>query len=190
MPVQRSPSIVSRVTTLIVKNYDCVLTGTGGKTPTPILPDLADVVRQVQVHMEACQYSLALDKIVQKILIPAGSYWIPMKQSRARLILSMLEPQAPDSLARWGLLNPVFGGGRGGVAAYLSEPIARRMMADFPELRKQFEEKLKSDASFAADANARLDWWFQQSKYEPEDSGRYPVVRVWTLPSAIASPAR
>ena len=123
--------------------------------------------------------------VKENIFIPAGSYWIPMKQRRARLILSMLEPAAPDSVARWGLMNSVFsGGGRGGrsgapVGEYLSEPIARRMMADFPELQKQFEEKLKSDPKFASDANARLQWWYQQSKYEPEDNGRYPIVRVW-----------
>src|SRR5262249_29143835 len=115
--------------------------------------------------------------------IPAGSYWIPMKQRRARLVLSMLEPQAPDSIARWGLMYPVFeggGGGRGvGMGEYLSEPVARRMMADSPELRKQFEARLASDAAFAADRQARLNWWMQHSKYEPSDTGRYPIVRVW-----------
>jgi len=125
--------------------------------------------------------------VKEKIFIPAGSYWVPMKQRRARLILAMLEPNAPDSMASWGLLNSVFeggggrggrGGGRGGVGEYLSEPIARRMMADQPELRKQFEQKLASDAQFAADPAARLRWWFEQSKYQPEDSGRYPIVRV------------
>jgi hypothetical protein len=107
-----------------------------------------------------------------------------MKQRRARLILSMLEPQAPDSLARWGLMNQVFesGGvpsGRGGVGEYLSEPIARRMMAESPELRKQFEERLAADPKFAADRQARLTWWLRQSKYDAGDAGRYPVVRVW-----------
>lgn len=47
----------------------------------------------------------------EKVAFPAGSYWIPLEQRRARLILSMLEPQAPDSLARWGLMNQVFEGG-------------------------------------------------------------------------------
>jgi hypothetical protein len=104
-----------------------------------------------------------------------------MKQRRARLILSVLEPQAPDSLARWGFLYSVFeGGGRGGgVGEYLSEPIARRMMADSPELRKQFEEKVAADLQFASDRAARLQWWFQRSKYEAGDAGRYPIVRVW-----------
>jgi hypothetical protein len=120
----------------------------------------------------------------EKVAFPAGSYWIPMQQRRARLILSMLEPQAPDSLARWGLMNQVFEGGgvpsgRGGVGEYLSEPIARRMMADSPALRKQFEERLASDPKFAADRQARLEWWLQQSKYDAGDAGRYPIVRVW-----------
>jgi hypothetical protein len=125
--------------------------------------------------------------VKERITIPAGSFWVPAGQRRARLISSMLEPAAPDSLAKWGFLNPVFEGGgggggrggRGGLGEYLSEPIARRMMADSPELRRQFDQKLASDPQFAADAQARLRWWFEQSKYEPGDNGRYPVVRVW-----------
>ncbi len=53
------------------------------------------------------------------------------------------------------------------------------MMADNPELRKQFEAKLASDPQFAADPRARLQWWYQQSKYEAGDAGRYPIARVW-----------
>ena len=123
--------------------------------------------------------------VKEKVMVPSGSYWVPLKQRRARLIFSMLEPQAPDSLAQWGLMNAVFEGGgrggrgRGGVGEYLSEPIARRMMADSPELRKQFEAKVANDPTFAADRQARLRWWMEQSKYQPEDSGRYPIVRVW-----------
>ena len=62
---------------------------------------------------------------------------------------------------------------------YLSEPIARKTMADNPDLAKEFEAKVAADPAFAADRNARLAWWYQHSKYEPEDNGRYPIVRVW-----------
>jgi hypothetical protein len=119
--------------------------------------------------------------VKEKIAVPAGSYWVPMHQRRARLILAMLEPLAPDSLARWGFCDAVlFSGGRGGAeGAYLTEPIARRMMLDHPDLRKQFEDKLASDPAFAADPQARLMWWFQRSDYAPSNAGRYPVLRVW-----------
>jgi len=119
--------------------------------------------------------------VKERISLPAGSYWVPMQQRRARLILAMLEPQAPDSLIRWGLMNAVFGAPEG-VGEYLSEPIARRMMAESPELRGEFEKKLASDAEFAANRRARLQWWYQRSKYEAGDGGRYPIVRAWSKP--------
>src|SRR5580700_12035464 len=43
--------------------------------------------------------------VKEKIAMPAGSYWAPMKQRRARLILALLEPAAPDSMAAWGLMD-------------------------------------------------------------------------------------
>ena len=82
--------------------------------------------------------------------------------SRSRLILALLEPQAPDSLAAWGMMNSVFfsegaAGGRGGrggldLGEYLSEPIARKMMADQPELRKQFEAQVAAERQSYKDA--------------------------------------
>ncbi len=116
--------------------------------------------------------------VKEKMLFPAGSYWVPMKQSLARLIQAMLEPAAPDSLIRWGFLNAVLERGEG-AGDYITEPVARRMMADSPELRKEFEAKVASDPAFAADRNARLQWWMGRSKYEPGDTGRYPIARVW-----------
>jgi hypothetical protein len=120
--------------------------------------------------------------VKEHVAIPAQSYWVPLKQKRARLIFAMLEPAGPDSLAKWGFCDAVFeGGGARGVDAgdYLAEPIARRVMADNPELRKEFEAKLAAEPAFAADPKARLAWWFAKSKYETGDTGRYPVVRVW-----------
>jgi murein tripeptide amidase MpaA len=148
----------------------------------------------------------------EKVTVAAGSFWVPMKQRSARLILAMLEPAAPDSLAKWGFVDQVLGGGRGGggggrgragggagrggtaaagagVAAspgatmpegtYVLEPLARRMMANQPALQKEFLDKVANDPAFAADPQARLQWWYDRSNYAPEDAGRYPVYRVW-----------
>jgi hypothetical protein len=116
--------------------------------------------------------------VKERMTFPAGSYWVPMKQRRSRLILSLLEPQAPDSLIRWGFLNAVLEG-RGGPGDFILEPIARRLMAERPDLRQEFEVKLAADPQFAADSRARLMWWYQRSNYNPGDTGRYPVARVW-----------
>jgi murein tripeptide amidase MpaA len=116
--------------------------------------------------------------VTEKCALPAGSYWVSMKQRRARLILALLEPDAPDSLAHWGFLDAIFEP-KDGAAPYIMEPIAQRMMAASPELKAQFEQRIASDSKFAADPRARLMWWYRQSKYEDADSGLYPVLRVW-----------
>jgi hypothetical protein len=61
-------------------------------------------------------YNFETRLVKESITIPEGSYWVPMKQRRARLILAALEPQAPDSLVRYGLMYSAVesAGGRGG----------------------------------------------------------------------------
>jgi hypothetical protein len=141
----------------------------------------ANVKFDTRIQEGHISVSFEAKPVKEKVKVDAGAWWIPMKQRLSRLIMAMLEPQAPDSLAYWGLMPSVFATGfREGIGDYLSEPIARRMMADNPELRKQFEAKLAADSQFAADGRARLQWWYQQSKYEPADTGVYPILRAWT----------
>jgi hypothetical protein len=115
----------------------------------------------------------------ERVRLPEGSWWVPMNQRRARLVAAMLEPAAPDSLAHWGLMNTVFEGAGAEFGEYLAEPVARRMMAGSPELRREFEQKLAGDPAFAADRQARLRWWLERSSYRINDAGLYPIVRVW-----------
>jgi len=53
------------------------------------------------------------------------------------------------------------------------------MMVNSPDLKKEFEARVASDPKFAADPAARLQWWFERSKYEAADTNAYPVVGVW-----------
>jgi murein tripeptide amidase MpaA len=118
--------------------------------------------------------------VTEKMLFPAGSFYVSMKQRRARLILAMLEPAAPDSLARWGYIDAIFQQmGRINAGDYLSVPIATRMMADNPTMRGEFEAKLKAEPAFAADSQARLTWWLSRSNYQKPSTNRYPVAQIW-----------
>ncbi|MCI0642580.1 MAG: methionine--tRNA ligase [Gemmataceae bacterium] len=67
-------NLYSRVVTLITKNFAGCLDGTAGKTPPPIHDGLAETVRQVKTHIEACQYNQALEKIWRQVLDPANQY--------------------------------------------------------------------------------------------------------------------
>ena len=109
-----------------------------------------------------------LHPVHERIAVPAGSYWVPMHQQRARLIMALLHPAAPDALIRWGFAGSIFQTmGRIGAGQYLTVPIANKVAEEHPELMQEFQAKLKDDAAFAADPQARLDWWISRSNYSP-----------------------
>ena len=121
-----------------------------------------------------------LHPVHERIMIPAGSYWVPMHQQRARLIMALLHPAAPDALLRWGFAGSIFQTmGRIGAAQYLTVPIANKVAEENPALMTEFQAKLKGDPKFAADPEARVSWWVARSNYQPSAVNRYPVVEVW-----------
>src|SRR3569623_626590 len=107
---------------------------------------------------------------------PAGSFLVRMDQRAANVIVHLLEPQAPDSLLRWGYFNIVFEQ-REYADARVAERIARELIQEHPEVKTEFEEKLKAPA-FAKSAEARLDFFFQKSLWHDERLGLYPIVRL------------
>jgi methionyl-tRNA synthetase len=71
-------NLYSRVVKLVTANYGGELSGTAGRAARPVeaegLPSFAEAVRQVQGHVEACQYNQALQKIWQLVLDPTNRY--------------------------------------------------------------------------------------------------------------------
>ncbi len=121
-----------------------------------------------------------LHPVKERIPVPAGSYWVPLNQQRARLVMALLHPAAPDALVRWGFAASIFQGmGRIGAAEYLTVPIATKMAVDNPKLMVEFQAKVTEDAKFAADPQARIRWWTERSSYQPSATNRYPVLQVW-----------
>jgi hypothetical protein len=118
--------------------------------------------------------------VKEKIQVPAGSWWVPLHQQRARLIMALLHPAAPDALIRLGFAGAIFQQmGRIGANPYLSVPIATKVAEEHPDWLKEFNAKIAADPAFAADANARIDWWTSRSNYQPSAVNRYPVLQVW-----------
>jgi methionyl-tRNA synthetase len=69
-------NMYSRVVRLISQNYEGRLDKTAGLEPGVIYTevDTETTVRQVQAHVEACQYNQALQKVWLQILNPANQY--------------------------------------------------------------------------------------------------------------------
>ncbi len=121
-----------------------------------------------------------LQPVKETLTIPAGSFYVPLAQPEARLIMSMLHPAAPDALVRWGFMDTIFErSGRIGAGDYLSVPIAQKLASERPDLYKEFQAKLAAEPAFAADSQARLTWWLSRSSYQPPYQNRYPIVEVW-----------
>jgi murein tripeptide amidase MpaA len=121
-----------------------------------------------------------LHPVKEKIEVPAGSWWVPLHQQRARLIMALLHPAAPDALIRIGFAASIFQQmGRIGANPYLSVPIATKVAEEHPEMMQEFEAKIKADPAFASDPQARISWWTSKSNYQPSAVNRYPVLQVW-----------
>lgn len=109
-------------------------------------------------------------------LYPPGSVRIPTDQPLGDLAILLLEPGSPDSFFQWGffleILQPTEY-----VEGYVMEPLAQRMLDRDPDLKRTFQARLKADPAFAADPQARLQWFYERTPYFDDRWRLYPVGR-------------
>lgn len=113
--------------------------------------------------------------------ILAGSLFIPITQAKVRLIASMFEPLGGDSLLNWGWFNNAFEM-KEYMEAYVAEEYARESLQNSAELRKEFEERLKSDVNFRNDPAQRLQFFAKRHPSWDSRYGLYPVLRIDRAP--------
>jgi hypothetical protein len=130
---------------------------------------------------EGCQRATLIGKWHDEVQpIAAGSLLVPAAQRLSRLVLALLEPQAPDSLAAWGFFNACFEQ-KEQMERYVAEQIAREMLAASPMLREDFARALALDPSFAADASARLEFFLRRHASWDARFNLYPIYRLARL---------
>lgn len=117
--------------------------------------------------------------VKERRTFPAGSVVVPLAQEWAKVAINLLEPEAPDSLAHWGFFNATFEKKEYG-EAYVVEKLAREMLASDPRLREEFQKRLRSDANFASNPQARLEFFYKRSPYWDSRMNLYPVGRIIT----------
>ena len=102
---------------------------------------------------------------------------MPISQPLARLIMALLEPQAPDSFAAWGFFNACFEQ-KEQAEPYVAERIAFEVLEANPELKHEFARKLDQDSAFASDPNARLEYFLRRHRSWDQRCMLYPILRV------------
>jgi hypothetical protein len=118
-----------------------------------------------------------VERVTELRSFPAGSVVVPVAQPLGKLIMNMLEPEAPDSLVQWGFFNAIFEE-KEYAEHYVLEALAREMMGKDPELKREFESLVVGDAEFAASPAARLRFFYKRSPYWDSQMNLYPVGRI------------
>jgi len=111
----------------------------------------------------------------EKRSIPAGSLWIPADQPSFEVAVQLFEPEAPDSIVRWGVVSSLFER-KIYIGRDLLEQLASEMLTD-EGVRSEWESALE-DPEFAKDPGARYMWWYRRTAYWDETVGLLPVMRV------------
>ena len=109
--------------------------------------------------------------------VPAGSLFIPIGQSNARLALTLLEPQSPDSFAAWGFFDTAFED-KEYMEPYVAAQVGEQMLAHDSEAAAAFRKRLAEDPEFAANPRARLDFFHRRHPSWDERLNLYPIYRT------------
>src|SRR5205085_8096218 len=106
----------------------------------------------------------------------AGSVRVSTDQPLGDLAVVLLEPASPDSFFQWGFFDEILQQTEY-MDSYILEPMARRMLADDPQLAAEFTRKLAEDAGFAASPEKRLEWFYAKTPFYDPRWKLYPVAR-------------
>lgn len=81
--------------------------------------------------------SFKCNPFTEKVEVEAGTLIVYTNQRQLRVIVNLLEPEAPDSFVNWGFFNAFFER-KEYAEAYVMEPYAKQMLKDNPQLRSDF----------------------------------------------------
>jgi hypothetical protein len=118
-----------------------------------------------------------MERHIEKVDFYEGDYVIPMNQPANYYIVSVLEPEAPDSFFRWNFFDPCLEQ-REYFSSFGFEENAMNYLNDHPDFRKQFEEAVRNDPQLAANHRAQLAYIYDNTEWADNRKGRYPVVRI------------
>jgi len=111
----------------------------------------------------------------EKRSIPSGSLWVPADQPFFEVAVQLFEPEAPDSIVRWGVVSSLFER-KIYIGLDLLEQLAQEMLTD-EKVRNEWVAALE-DPNFAKDPGARYMWWYRRTPCWDETVGLLPVFRV------------
>ncbi|MFT3694899.1 MAG: M14 family zinc carboxypeptidase [Kofleriaceae bacterium] len=112
----------------------------------------------------------------EKRVLDRGAIFVPIHQPHQRLIVHLLDPAAPDSLAQWGMFDTAFEQ-KEYMEEYVVEEQARALIAKQPALKAEFDKALAADPELAKSPEKRLNWWYRKTAAYDERLNLLPVYQ-------------
>ncbi|MFO8146590.1 MAG: M14 family metallopeptidase [Bacteroidota bacterium] len=122
-------------------------------------------------------YNTSINKTQDSIKFRKGDLYIKTFQPAVRYLIETLEPTADDSFFNWNFFDSILQQ-KEGFSPYVFEDTAKKLLDENPELKKEFDEKKRSDREFSQNSYAQLSWIHKQSEHYEKSHLRYPVFRV------------
>lgn len=121
-----------------------------------------------------------VESFTEQCEIQPGSLIVYTNQRQLRVIVNLLEPEAPDSFVNWGFFNAFFER-KEYAEAYVMEPYAKQMMKEDAALKNEFYKKVNEDEAFRNNSGERLDFFYKRSPFYDKGENVYPILRMVTF---------
>jgi hypothetical protein len=123
-------------------------------------------------------FGTRFSKAVKKIKLNKGTWLIATNQKAKRFLMEVFVPSAPDSYFNWNFFDTRLQQ-KEWYSTYVFEGKAAELLNQNPALKLEFEQKIKSDTSFANNPRARLYYLYQHSEYYEPHYKTLPVYAIY-----------
>lgn len=122
-------------------------------------------------------YNTIISTSSENINFKKGDLYISTNQNGVRYLLETLEAEATDSFFNWNFFDTILQQ-KEGYSSYVFEDVAAQLLAENSSLKKEFEEKLKTDEAFSKNPRMQLDFIYKKSPHYEKAHLRLPVFKV------------
>lgn len=122
-------------------------------------------------------YNTEVESHTKEMPFRKGDYVIPVDNENKRFIVETLEPHAADSYFSWNYFDAILQQ-KEWFSAYVFEDEAAEILANNPDIKREFEAKKASDTVFATSAFEQLYFIYKKSPNYEKTTNQYPVVRL------------
>lgn len=121
--------------------------------------------------------NLEVELVSSDLPIKKGDFFIPSNQRNKRFIVSVLEPQLPDSYFAWNFFDSYLQQ-KEYFSPYVFEDIAKDILDNNPKLKSELERKKSEDTAFAESQWNQLYFIYKNSPYYEPTHNVLPIFNV------------